>query len=429
MPRPDFIFIETFAAGSAGVRVGVKDSIDVAGSPTRMASACLAGAPAAARHAEVVAALLTAGSRIVGKTNMHELAYGLTGINHWSGTPLNVRAPGRVPGGSSSGSAAAVAAGLVDFALGNDTGGSIRVPAACCGVYGLKPSFGRVSRAGVLPLHSTLDCVGPLAPDLSMLERAMTMIDASFRTRAAPARVTLGWVEVEADREVNAAARAALDVTGIALRAVSLPGFTAAFAAALAIIARETWTAFGHLTECELMGADVRERLLAARAVSAADVAAAEQVRCIFRTEVDQALAHCDALALPTLPVVPPTLAAGADSRVALSLSALVRPFNLSGHPALSLPARLHDLPLGVQLVGRIGGDESLCALARALVRSGARLRPPAASAVRSATSAQAPPRKSRSTPPACRSGAASAGRASPREAAARHPQPAGRSP
>jgi amidase len=179
--------------GGSGPTVAVKDSIDIAGFPTRMGSACLAGARPARQHAAVVQALLAAGCRIVGKTNMHELAYGVTGINRCYGTPLNPRAPDRVPGGSSSGSAVAVAAGLVDFALGNDTGGSIRIPAACCGVYGLKPSFGRVNRSGVHPVRSTLDCVGPLARDVTMIERAMTMLDPSFRLQQAPARAALGW--------------------------------------------------------------------------------------------------------------------------------------------------------------------------------------------------------------------------------------------
>lgn len=361
----DCIFIERLALGRGSLRVAVKDSIDVAGSRTRMASACLADAPIAERHAEVVRAVLEADCRIVGKTNMHELAYGVTGINHWSGTPLNPRAAGRIPGGSSSGSAAAVAAGLADFALGNDTGGSIRIPAACCGVYGLKPSFARVSRRGALPHHSTLDCVGPLAPDLALLERAMTMIDASFHPCAAPARVTLGWLESGADPRVEAAARAAMASERVTLRAVALPSFTAAFAAALAVISSETSIAFGHLLGCQALGTDVRERLLASREVSRAQLAAAEGVRRAFRTEVDEALRQCDALALPTLPVVPPTLQAAADARTALRLSALVRPFNLSGHPALSLPARLDDLPIGLQLVGRTGLDEALCAVAR----------------------------------------------------------------
>jgi amidase len=361
----DGIFVEQMELGGAGARVGVKDSIDIAGFPTRMASACLADAPPASEHADVVRALLEAGCRIVGKTNLHELAYGVTGVNHWSGTPVNPAAPGRVPGGSSSGSAVAVAAGRVDFALGTDTGGSIRIPAACCAVYGLKPSYGRVSRSGVHPARSTLDCVGPLARDLPMIEHAMTMIDSSFRPQATPTRAVVGWAEVEANPEMVAAARAALGDAGFVVRSISLPSLGAAFAAGLAIISSETWAAFGHLVECEWLGADVRTRLLASRGISSDQLAEAEGVRQLFRAEIDEALTHVDAIALPTLPDFPLTLAAAADARAALRSSSFVRPFNLSGHPALSLPMRVRDLPAGLQLVGGAGRDEALCALAR----------------------------------------------------------------
>ncbi len=361
------VFVERMALGGEGPRVGVKDSIDVAGFPTRMGSACLVDVPPAAQHAAVVRSLLDAGCRIVGKTNMHELAYGVTGINRWAGTPVNPRAPGRVPGGSSSGSAVAVAAGLVDLALGNDTGGSVRLPAACCGVVGLKPSYGRVSRTGVHPERSTLDCVGPLARKVSMIERAMAMIDATFGPQRAPPHPVVGWVQVEANPEVSAAARAALERASVRLRPVALPSFAAAFAAALAIIGAETWAAFGHLIGCERLGADVRTRLAAARAISAAEVTAAESVRRAFRAEIDAALTDLDALALPTLPDVPLTLAAAEDARAALHSSWCVRPFNLSGHPAITLPITAQGLPAGLQLVGRAQHDEALCALARSV--------------------------------------------------------------
>lgn len=361
----EFVFVERMELGGVGLRVGIKDSIDIAGFATRMGSACLAEAPPAREHAVVVRTLLEAGCRIVGKTNMHELAYGVTGINAWSGTPANPRAPGRIPGGSSSGSAVAVAAELVDFSLATDTGGSIRIPAACCGVYGLKPSFGRVSRTGVHPGRSTLDCVGPLASSVAMIERAMTMIDPTFKPHAAPQRATVGWVEVEANPAVIAAARSALAMTDVAVRSVALPSFARAFAAGLAIIGAETWTAFGHLTQSERLGADVRVRLLASRGISPAELAAAEAMRTVFRAEVDEALTRFDVLALPTLPDPPLSLAAAADARTALHSSCLVRPFNVSGHPAISLPITAEGLPAGLQLVGRMHEDEALCSLAR----------------------------------------------------------------
>ncbi len=360
-----FVFVETLELGGRGPTVAVKDSIDIAGFPTRMGSACLAEAPPAKRHAAVVQALLAAGCRIVGKTNMHELAYGVTGVNRCCGTPVNPRAPGRVPGGSSSGSAVAVAAGLVDFALGNDTGGSIRIPAACCGVYGLKPSFGRVNRTGVLPARSTLDCVGPLARELAMIERAMTMIDVSFRQQETPARAAVGWLELQPQPPMGAAVHAALLRADLAVRRVSLPSFTAAYGAALTLVAAETAAAFGYLSECPELGADVRARLHAAGNISPAEVAAAESIRSVFRMELDTVLAELDALALPTLPDAPLTLAAAGDAAAALRLSECVRQFNLSGHPAITLPLDVEGLPAGLQLVGRSGEDEALCALAR----------------------------------------------------------------
>lgn len=361
------MFVERVVLGGDGLTVGVKDSIDIAGFRTRMGSACLEGVPPAAQHAAVVRSLLDAGCRIVGKTNMHELAYGLTGINRWTGTPVNPRSPGRVPGGSSSGSAVAVAAGLADFALGTDTGGSIRLPAACCGVVGLKPSYGRVSRTGVHPQRSTLDCVGPFAREVSMIERAMAMIDATFRPQNAAPSPAVGWVQVQANPEVNAVARAALERAGVRLRPVALPSFASAFSAALTIVGAETWAAFGQLAECEQLGADVRTRLTASCAISPAELAAAETVRAAFHAEVDAALAGVDALALPTLPDLPLTLAAAEDARAALHSSWCVRPFNLSGHPAITLPITVQGVPAGLQLVGRARHDEALCALARSV--------------------------------------------------------------
>jgi amidase len=371
----EFIFVDRTQLGGEGPRVGIKDSIDVAGVPTRLGSACRAQAPPAPLHAAVVRDLLAAGCRIVGKTNLHELAFGVTGINGWTGTPVNPRAPQRVPGGSSSGSAVAVAAGLVEFALGTDTGGSIRIPAACCAVFGLKPTFGRVSRAGVHPAHSTLDCVGPLAGDVPMLEHAMTLIDPSFRRQAAPAAATIGWLEaVPCGRVMAAATRAAVDATELTVRSASLPSFGAAFAAGLAIIGVEIWAAFGHLAGSAGLGSDVRTRLLASGRISPEEVAAAERVRAAFTAQVDAALSQVDALALPTLADPPLTLAAAADARAALQMSSLVRPFNLSGHPAVTIPIGVEGLPAGLQLVGRKGEDEVLCALARLVA---ARLHPP----------------------------------------------------
>jgi amidase len=360
------IFVEHLSLGGTGLRVAIKDSIDIAGFATRAGSATLADVAPADRHAAVVQALLDAGCAIVGKANMHELAYGVTGINGWTGTPLNPHFPDRVPGGSSSGSAAAVAAGLVDFAIGSDTGGSIRTPAACCGVFGLKPSFGRISRAGAHPASSSLDCIGPFAGDMAMIERAMQILDSGFRPAAVPQTARLGLVSVQADPAVASAFAAVLDKIALPFQPVALPSFSAAYDANIAVIGAETWAAFGYLAASEAMGADVKARLLNARSVSPERLAQAEAVRTTFRAEVDAALDEHDALILPTLPIFPLTPDDARDAAAAIRLTALVRQFNLSGHPALTIPVMTaNGLPIGIQLVGRIGGDEALCALGR----------------------------------------------------------------
>jgi len=164
--------------------------------------------------------------------------------------------------------------------------------------------------------------------------------------------------------------RGALEHADVSIRSIALPSLEAAFTAGLVIIGAENWAAFGHLVGREELGADVRTRLLAAREISDADVAAAERIRRAFRAEVDEALTRVDALALPTLPDFPLTLSAAADSRAALKLTSFVRPFNVSGHPALTLPILTRDVPpVGLQLVGARNADESLCALSRELAR------------------------------------------------------------
>lgn len=361
------IFIREMCIGGGGLRVAVKDSLDIAGFPTTAGSSALACAGAAARHADVVLALLEADCRIVGKANMHELAYGVTGINEFTGTPVNPLFPELVPGGSSSGSAAAVAAGLADFAIGTDTGGSIRTPAACCGVFGFKPTFGLVSRVGAHPARSSLDCIGPIAATADLMQQAMEIIVPGFRRLDAPQAISLGYVDVDAEPAIKEALQASLVHARVALVPKSLPSFAAAFDANIAIIGAETWAAFGDLLQTGLVGADVAARLEAGRNVTSEELDRAEAVRQLFRAEVDVALADVDALVLPTLPVFPPLLSEAAAA-APLRLTALVRQFNLSGHPAVTIPIISADQrPCGIQLVGRIGSDESLSALARRL--------------------------------------------------------------
>lgn len=364
-------YVERFTLGrEGGASIAIKDCIDIAGHATRGGSAALADSAPAALHAEAVRLLLAAGWLINGKTTMHELAYGMTGINHWAGTPRNAQHAPWIPGGSSSGSAVAVGDGEADAALGSDTGGSIRLPAACCGVIGFKPTFGRVSRAGAWPRDSSLDCVGPLAREMRVLNHVMAAIVPAFDAALAntpQAQARVGVVATGSDAAIEAALHQALGASGWHTEQRALPGLDAAFQAGMTIINVETWAAFGHLLGSGKVGADVAARLAAASATTDAARAAAEQVRRAFTDEIDRALDGVDALVLPTLPSLPPTLAEVAAGQPVLALSRLVRPFNLSGHPALSLPIPLaagSPWKAGLQLIGRKGDDERLCALA-----------------------------------------------------------------
>jgi amidase len=363
------IVVEELFWEGPGLTVMVKDTIDVAGSPTRASSAAFTDASNATAHAEVVSRLLNAGHRLIGKTSLHELAFGTTGINHFTGTAANPRFAGRIPGGSSSGSAAAVAAGLADFTLGTDTGGSVRIPACCCGVFGFKPTFGRVSRQGVMPRETSLDCVGPFAASLPMLETAMDVIDPTYRRESTPERVNIGVIGVKASEPVQQVFEATLNATGQLRHVVELPSFEAAYDAAMAVINRETFAAWGHLLASGQVGADVAARLAAAQNTSDDELAEAETIRKRFSAEVDAALREHDVLALPTMPAFPPLVSEASDTRALLGMTAFVRPFNLSGHPAVTLPLTSpQGLPVGLQLIGAKGADEALLAAARLLL-------------------------------------------------------------
>lgn len=361
----DAILVERLSLGGNGLSVVIKDSIDIHGYRTCRGTKSLRASGPAVHHAHVVERLLAGGCRIVGKANMHELAFGATGINLWTGTPINPHYPNHMPGGSSSGSAAAVAAGLANFAIGTDTGGSIRIPAACCGVVGLKTTYGRILRKGAYPAVSSLDCIGPIAREMHVIEIAMELMDPRFRRCRAPASITLGLVGVDADRDIRDAVSSALAWVGVEVRPVALPRFREAFFACALISAAENFQDFGHLIDRPDIGDDVRERLAVASRITLEQVARARAVSVAFRADVDRALDAVDALALPTLPTAVPTL----DDAYAVNtsrLTDLVRPFNLSGHPAITLPLRNDSQPpAGLQLVGSIDGDAELCAVGR----------------------------------------------------------------
>lgn len=361
-------FISRFTLGAGELTFAAKDTLDIAGHPTRAGSPVMQGALPASRHAAVIQRLLENGCRLLGKTTLHELAFGVTGINAWSGTPLNPHYPALIPGGSSSGSATVVAAGEVDFALGTDTGGSVRMPAACCGVVGLKPTWGRVSRDGVIPAHSSLDCVGFFAREVatlrSALEKALGETAAQFPAQRGEAGFISGLASAEIDRLILAR----LAQAGVELSAVTLPGFSEAHEAGLTIISQENWQAFHAIVDVPELAADVALRIRAGAEISPAQRQAAEQVRAAFTRAVDAQLAITPFILLPTLPALPPTLQEAADPLRVVNLTRLVRPFNLSGHPALTLPVgEIDQRPVALQIVGGKNREFALLSFAESL--------------------------------------------------------------
>lgn len=361
--------IEIYDVAGDGPTVAVKDCIDIAGARTTCGSRAFADVMPAIRHAAVVQALVDSGYRITGKASMHELAYGMTGVNAWTGPVGNPRYPGTIPGGSSSGSAASVASGLVDIALGTDTGGSVRLPAACCGVVGYKPTFGRLSREGVAPIRSNLDCVGILARAVEPVERAMTCLDPSYVNTNPVGSLNIALVDVPADPEIAATLNGWLHRPGINLQGRTLPRIDDAFMAGVVQMAAEAHEAYGQLVEIGLLGEDVEQRLRAAPTLATPERRGwADRVRDQFIKELDALFEDFDVLALPTLPDFPPLLDALGEPAEILRLSAFVRPFNLSGHPAISLPlATPSGRAAAVQLVAPGGADARLCAIARFL--------------------------------------------------------------
>ena len=350
----------------AGIRVAVKDLIDIAGLPTTAGSRAVAdqAVPASADAACLAGlrAAIDAGTAcLAGKTNLHELAYGVSGINQAFGTPVNPLDPGRVPGGSSSGSAVAVASGEADIAYGTDTGGAIRIPAACCGVAGLKTTWGRIPVAGVRPLAPTLDTIGPMARDVAGLVAGMALLEPGFTVRADGPQA-VGRLALSADPAVDQAVDAALAATGWRVVPVSIDELDAFIAAAFTLLDSEAWASNGDLAQAapEKIGADVLARLRAASSIAPAERAAAGQERTRWQAVLASLWDQVDVLAMPTLIEYPPTLENAAEMHRIRGLNVAV---NFAGVPALALPAPgAGPLPASVQLIGPPGSEEKLLA-------------------------------------------------------------------
>lgn len=350
-----------------GLRVAVKDLIDVAGQPTTAGSRAVAGrARPAAADAACLAGLRAAVARgeacLAGKVNLHELAYGITGINGAFGTPVNPLDPALVPGGSSSGSAVAVATGEADVAYGSDTGGSIRIPAACCGVAGLKTTWGRIPLTGVWPLAPSLDTVGPMARDVAGLTAGMALLEPGF-TPDTSAPATAGRVLLDADPAVSAAVDRALAAAGFQITPVALDGVAAARTALSDLLDAEAWASNTELVSAvpDLIGPDVLRRLREASAVTPADAAAARQQAARWRAHLLSLLDRVEVLAFPTLTGFPAPLERPGEMAQLRGLNSVV---NLAGLPALALPvpAGPGRVPASIQLVGPPGGEERLLA-------------------------------------------------------------------
>jgi amidase len=330
-----------------GPRVAVKDLFDMAGIPTTAGSAALSYVPSTT--APVLQDL-----NIVGRTQMHELAYGITGVNGWQGTPTNPLAPRLVPGGSSSGAAVVVANGEADVALGTDTGGSVRIPAACCGVYGLKTTHGRISTAGVWPLAPLLDTVGPLAATLEGLLVGMQLLEPGF-TIGSPGRI--GRFRPAAAPGVDEA----LDRVLGPVQDVDLPGWDAADTACMVLLAHEAFRSSGHLIATGRVGTDVAQRLAQGGQRSGEELTWAEQIRDSWCAELSTVLDEVDVIALPVLRDAPATIENPNMYPLRLTL-----PVNLAGVPALAMPVPRRDgPPASLQLIART--EETLLATALAL--------------------------------------------------------------
>lgn len=359
-------FLERFADNGDGIAVGIKDLIDVEGSITTAGTRALADAPPAPKDAACLTEIRrreAAGELwLVGKTNLHELAYGTTGVNPWFGTPVNPLDNALIPGGSSSGSAVAVATGEADVALGSDTGGSVRIPAACCGVAGLKTTWGRVPLSGVWPLAPSLDTVGPLARDVSGLVVAMQLLEQGFNVRASkPDDVEIGRLRglgVDVDPVVDEAIDRALASAGFVVRDITLDGWRDAWSAADVILSAEAWRADGRLlaSRRDDIGDVVANRIAASAHVTVEAEHAARQVQLAWQRRLEDVFVETPLLALPTLATLPPTIASEPTG-----LNRLTLPINLAGLPGLSVPVPAQGpLPASLQLIAPAYGDEML---------------------------------------------------------------------
>jgi len=365
----------------SGLTFAAKDCFHVAGTRTGFGQpSWLATHDVAEVTAAAIARLVGAGASMVGKTHCDELCYSLTGENVHYGTPVNVNAPGRIPGGSSNGSAAAVAGGLVDFAIGTDCGGSVRIPASYCGILGIRPTHGRVTLAGVIPFGPSFDVAGWLARTADVLERVGAVLLGEDADATGPRRLVVvsdAFALVEPPvREALAPSLAGLrellpETVELDLSGSSLGAWFEVFKT---IQAAEVWANHGAWIKGAepRLGPGVRERIDWAAKVGPDAVAAARSARARIRATLDRQLRPGDVLCLPTSPRVAPPLNCPIDQieveyrEQAMRLLCIA---GLNGLPQISLPlGSIAGLPLGLSIAGMRGSDRMLLGVAGRLM-------------------------------------------------------------
>jgi amidase len=363
----------------AGFAVAVKDMYDIAGYRTSAGNPeWLAARHPAETHAGAIQRLLDAGATITGKTVCDEFFYSITGANEHYGTPVNPRAPGRLPGGSSSGSAAACAAGACDLALGSDTAGSVRVPGALCGVYGIRATQPRFDMAGATAMAPSFDAGGWFSGSPGLLRRAgavllgppqsagritqLIVLDDAFETVDEPV-ATLAEVVLAA----------AEDRLPVATHDRAAPGGLDTWREAMRIVqAHEVWASFGEFITKRRpkLGAGIRERMEIAARISDDQVVAARDVTADATRRMHELAVPGTVLALPTAPSIAPPSATPADDLESFRVRVmrLVCMASISGLPQVTIPAGTADgAPVGLSFIGWRGGDEALLSLATAM--------------------------------------------------------------
>jgi len=357
-------FISLTDESGDGPVVAVKDLVQVRGTVTTAGGILLPAEPAEV-DAPLIGEMRRHGCVVVGKTNLHEWAFGITSNNPHHGAVRNPRDLDRIPGGSSGGSAAAVVAGMCDWAVGSDTGGSIRIPAGLCGCVGFKPTLGMVSTEGVFPLARSLDTMGPLAPDVRTAARALEMMSGLTGIEPEGGRsdfrlaIPRGWFD-DLDEETAAAWNRV--VAG--LEEIDFPSWQELGRPGIAILNGEAAALHRERLQRspDKFGADVRANLERGLELSAADYLQALEDREQLSEEVEDAMAGVDAILVPATPRVAPRI--DDSDGVRPLMTRFTRPFNVTGQPIVTLPAPTSGLPVGIQVIGRFGDDALVAAVA-----------------------------------------------------------------